>query len=622
MTKSKVRHQILPPIILFICCAFSTKTFPQPDVNSVPEWAKKVVWYQIFPERFCNGDTTNDPTPQDMQGAWPYNIPENWQVHPWTSDWYKLQPWEEETGHDFYWNAGVRRYGGDLQGVINKLDYIQDLGITAIYLNPVFESPSLHKYDATMYHHIDNNFGPNPELDREIWEQEDPEDPSTWQWTSADSLFLQLIIECHNRDIKIIIDGVFNHVGTTFWAFQDIIQKQEESQYKDWFVIKQWDDPLTSENEFDYECWAGARSLPEFREDENGLVKVVKKHIHAVVKRWMDPNNDGDPSDGIDGWRLDVAEKVNIKFWKEFRTWIREINPEAYTTGELWWEDWQNNVMVNAAPWLQDDAFDAVMNYRFANAVKEFVIDKKNKISATEFVDSIYSYMNDYPKENVYVLQNLMDSHDVDRLASQIINPDNWYDHQANAGQNPDYDVRKPNAEELIIQNFIIGIQMTLPGAPMIYYGDEAGMWGGDDPDCRKPMVWEDLVYEPELTHPFNKPRPEDEVSFNQNLFDWYKKLIHIRIENPVLSLGNINFFFIDDEKQILGYERKLDDDLILIILNNRQMMQDINLGLEKIVEGEHNFIDLVDGESLKTEDQKIKLTLKPYQVMILQKQN
>jgi glycosidase len=606
----------------FTCSGFFNQTFSQQNVSSVPAWAKKVVWYQIFPERFSNGDKSNDPAPTDMKGSWPYFIPERWQIHPWTSDWYKLQPWEEETGHDFYWNAGVRRYGGDLQGVIDKLNYLQDLGITAIYLNPVFESPSLHKYDASMFHHIDNNFGPNPDLDREIWNQENPGDPSTWKWTSADSLFLQLIKECHERNIKIIIDGVFNHVGTTFWAFQDVIENREKSQYMDWFIIKKWDDPQTEENEFDYECWAGARSLPEFREDESGLVEVVKNHIHAVVKRWMDPNNDGDPSDGIDGWRLDVAEKVNIEFWKEFQTWIRAINPEAYTTGELWWEDWQNNVMVNAAPWLEGNAFDACMNYRFANAVKEFVIDKKNKISATEFVDSINSYMNDYPKENIYVLQNLMDSHDVDRLASQIINPDNWYDHQANVGQNPDYEVRKPNAEELIIQNFIIGIQMTLPGAPMIYYGDEAGMWGGDDPDCRKPMVWEDLVYEPELTHPFNKPRPEDEVSFNQNLFDWYKKLIHIRNENPVLSLGDINFFLIDDEKQILGYERKLDDDLILIILNNKQILQDVNLGLEKIVQSEHNFIDLVERESFKTENHIIKLTLKPYQVMILQKQN
>lgn len=615
MTRIKVRFLILTS---FISVGFFNQIYSQQNVRGVPDWAKEVVWYQIFPERFCNGDKSNDPTPQDMQGAWPYNIPENWQVHPWTSDWYKLQPWEVETGHDFYWNAGVRRYGGDLQGIIDKLNYLQELGITAIYLNPIFESPSLHKYDATMFHHVDNNFGPNPELDRKIWEEEDPGNPETWKWTSADSLFLQLIKECHERNIKIIIDGVFNHVGTTFWAFQDVIEKQENSSYKDWFVIKQWDDPLTSDNEFDYECWAGARSLPEFREDENGLVDPVKNHVHAIVERWMDPNQDGDPSDGIDGWRLDVAEKVNIKFWIEFRGWTKAINPKAYTTGELWWEDWQNNIMVNAAPWFQSGAFDADMNYRFANGVKEWVIDVKNKISVQAFVDSLNSYMNDYPMDNVYVLQNLMDSHDVDRLSSQIVNPDNWYDHKSNPGQNPDYKVRKPNDDELLVQRFIIGIQMTLPGAPMIYYGDECGMWGGDDPDCRKPMVWSDLNYEPETSHPFNKPRPKDDVFFNQELFEWYKKLISIRNDNPVLALGDINFFLIDNEDEIVGYERTLGDDKMIIILNNKKESSDYKLNLNQSLPDAESFEDIIDGSEYNITNGIINLSLKPYQILIL----
>jgi len=607
-------------IIINISIGFFNLIIPQDNQTSAPAWAKKAVWYQIFPERFRNGDRTNDPTLDDMKGAWPYVRPANWQIHPWTSDWYKLQPWEKETGQGFYWNAGLRRYGGDLQGMLDKLDYLQNLGINAIYLNPIFESPSLHKYDASMYHHIDNNFGPNPNRDTEIWNQEDPGNPSTWKWTTADSLFLQLIKECHNRNIKIIIDGVFNHVGTTFWAFQDLLKKQKKSMYKDWFTVKKWDNPNTPENEFEYECWNGAKSLPELREDENGLIPVIKKHIHAIVKRWMDPNQDGNPSDGIDGWRLDVAEKVNIKFWKEFRMWVKSINTDAYITGELWWEDWQNNKMINAAPWLQGDAFDAVMNYRFANAVKEFVIDVKNKISVQEFVDSLNSYMNDYPKDNVYVLQNLMDSHDVDRLSSQIINPDNWYDHKANPSQNPDYKVRKPNDTELSIQRLIVGIQMTLPGAPMIYYGDEAGMWGGDDPDCRKPMVWQDLHYEPEASHPFNKPRPKDEVSFNRKLFDWYKELINIRSENPVLALGDINFFLINNENKILGYERTLDNEKMLIILNNQDTATKFKLNLNKMLPDGNILKDLVEERTFNSKEGIIYLPLKPYQILILKK--
>ena len=620
MKKFSILKLVSLTIIINISSGFFNLIIPKDSLTSVPEWAKKVVWYQIFPERFCNGDRSNDPTLDDMKGAWPYVQPKNWKTHPWTSDWYKLQPWEEETGEGFYWNAGLRRYGGDLQGVLDKLDYLQELGINAIYLNPIFESPSLHKYDASMYHHIDNNFGPNPDRDREIWDQEDPGNSSTWKWTTADSLFLQLIKECHNRNIKIIIDGVFNHVGTTFWAFQDLLKSQEKSLYKDWFTVKKWDNPDTPENEFDYECWYGTKDLPEFREDENGLVDVVKNHIHEIVKRWMDPNQDGDPLDGIDGWRLDVAEKVNIKFWKKFRTWVKSINPDAYITGELWWEDWQNNKMVNPAPWLQGDAFDAVMNYRFANAVKEFVIDVKNKIGVREFVDSLNSYMNDYPKDNLYVLQNLVDSHDVDRLSSQIINPDNWYDHKANPSQNPDYKVRKPNNKELSIQRFIVGIQMTLPGAPMIYYGDEAGMWGGDDPDCRKPMVWPDLNYEPEISHPFNKPRPKDEVSFNHELFAWYKKLINIRNENPVLALGDINFFLIDNKNKVLGYERTLENEKMFIILNNQNESTKIKMNLNKMLPDGNTLKDMIDEKTFNVEDGIIDLPLEPYQILILKK--
>ncbi len=255
-------------IILFTFLIFQDCNSQTNQHSDLPNWAKNAVWYQIFPERFNNGDKNNDPLPIDLAGGWPNFIPANWEIHPWTSDWYKLQPWEKNE-HDFYWNAGIRCYGGDLQGVINKLDYLKNLGISAIYLNPVFESPSLHKYDATFYHHIDNNFGPNPEKDRKIWETEDHSNPKTWQWTTADSLFLQLIKEAHNRNMKIIIDGVFNHAGNTFWAFQDIIKNQENSKFKDWFFINSFDNPETDSNEFNYSGWYGVKYLPEIKEDSN-----------------------------------------------------------------------------------------------------------------------------------------------------------------------------------------------------------------------------------------------------------------------------------------------------------------------------------------------------------------
>ncbi len=592
------------------------------DFGSVPSWAKKAIWYQIFPERFCNGDKSNDPKPIDLEGGWPYDVPAGWQIHPWTSDWYKLQPWEAKNGHDFYWNAGVRRYGGDLQGIINKLDYLQKLGITAIYLNPMFESPSLHKYDASMYHHIDNNFGPNPDKDRKIWAEENPGDPSTWKWTTADQLFLKFIKECHKRGMKVILDGVFNHVGTTFWAFKDVVKNQQKSKYKDWFVIKSWNDsskgikPASAVGGFDYEGWAGVKDLPRFRQDENGLVSGPREHIHAIVKRWMAPN--GNPAEGIDGWRLDVAEQVNHKFWKSFRTWVKEINPEAYIVGEIFWDDWQKDKMMDATPWLQGDEFDAVMNYRFARALKEFILNKKNQIGPKGFIDSLNTLYKQYPEENNYVMMNLLDSHDVERVSSMIVNPDLWYDHDSNPSSNKNYDVRKPTAQERLKQKLIVAMQFTLPGAPQIYYGDEAGMWGGDDPDCRKPMVWPEFKYETETTHPSGKMRPADEVRFDTNLFNWYKKIVSIRKQNKALSLGDIRFYVIDEKNKILGYSRALNGEKIFIVANNNSSPQKVVLGTNQSLTSKNSYKDLILGKTIKRVKGNFNIELKPYQIMIL----
>ncbi|MBK8943987.1 MAG: glycoside hydrolase family 13 protein [Ignavibacteriae bacterium] len=599
---------LLTFILLF---TFSCSTQTKPKIDRVPNWAKSAVWYQIFPERFNNGDKSNDPKPLDLAGGWPYEIPEGWQNHPWTSDWYKLQPWENN-GKDFYWNAGVRRYGGDLQGILDKLDYLVDFGINAIYLNPVFESPSLHKYDATMYHHIDNNFGPNPEKDREVWETENPSDPKTWKWTTADSLFLKLIEEAHKRNIKIIIDGVFNHVGNTFWAFQDVVKNQEKSKFKDWFTIKTFDNPETAEKEFDYQGWLGVKDLPEIKEDENGLIDNAANHVHNILKRWMDPNNDGNPEDGIDGWRLDVAEMVNHPFWQKFRNWVKEINPDAYITGEIWWENWKINKMMNASPWLQGDQFDAVMNYRFAEAAKNFISDQKNKISSQGFIDSINIIRKDYNKENLYVLMNILGSHDVERIASLIVNPDYWYDHNANPAQRENFDVRKPNESERQKQKLMVGLQMTMPGAPIVYYGDEAGIWGGDDPDCRKPMIWPDLKYETETTHPFGKSRSFDVVKFDSSLYNWYKELIKIRKNNIELSLGDLEFLNIDD-KDVIGFQRNYENRKSIILVNSINSVKSINIKSES-----NSLTNIIDQNEFTNKDSNFTFELKPFEIKIL----
>jgi len=580
------------------------------NLYPVPDWSKEAIWYQIFPERFDNGDKTNDPKIDDMKMGWPYQFPENWKIMPWTSDWYTTQAWEQNPKHDFYWNIGSRRYGGDLQGIINRLDYIQNLGITAIYLNPIFESPSLHKYDATMFHHVDNNFGPNPELDKKIWATEDPINPKTWKWTPADSLFLTLIKECHSRGLKIIIDGVFNHVGSSFWAFQDVVKNQQKSKYKDWFTIDKWDDPNTEKNEFEYSGWYGVKDLPEIREDENGLIEVPRNHIHDIVKRWMDPNNDGNPDDGIDGWRLDVADMVAQTFWRDFRIWVKEINPNAYITGEVWWSDWQNNKMFNAAPWFDGKTFDAVMNYRFTKAVKNYISDVKTQTTSEEFVNAINQIISDYPKENLYGIMNLLGSHDAERLASLPVNPDHWYDHFQ---KDTVFNIRKPNSEERLKQRLMVALQMTMPGAPMIYYGDENGMWGGDDPDCRKPMVWEEMIYDDEIGSPFGNKRPVDKVEFDSSLFNWNQKLIKIRKNNKELSLGELEFIGFNNEDKTLIFRRYLNDSEIFVAINNSNSVQNFSLDNKKV-----ELSDLISNRNYKNEKGKYLIQINPYQIIIL----
>lgn len=604
---------------VFIFLIFSILFFPsevhQQTAKDVPSWAKKAIWYQIFVERFRNGYPANDPQVQDLAGSWPHEGPKEWMVHPWTSDWYKLQPWEEKEEKGFYYVVQRRRYGGDLQGVLEKLDYLKDLGVTAIYFNPLFESPSLHKYDASMYHHIDNNFGPNPERDKLVWNQENPEDPATWKWTSADSLFLQLLRACHSRGIRVIVDGVFNHVGMTFWAFRDVVKNQQNSRYKDWFTIKRWDDPKTAENEFDYAGWYGVRELPELREDENGIVEGPRTHIQHIVKRWMDPNGDGDPSDGIDGWRLDVADMVNANFWREFRAWVRAINPEAYLVGEVWWEDWKNNKMFNAAPWLQGDIFDAVMNYRFANEVVNFFVNKRARISPSEFSRRLDAHRADYPWDVNYVLMNLLDSHDTERFSSFIVNPDRWYDHQGKPADNPEFDVRKPTPYESKILKLAAVFQATYLGAPMIYYGTEAGMWGGDDPDCRKPMTWPDMTYEDEAYHPLGKSRPRDRVKFDSSLHSHYKKLFSLRQKYSSLSVGSYRPVLADDERNIFAFERSHEAERITVVLNNSDRSQEVVFTPDA---ASKNWQDLLTGEKFSAASTKISVHLDPMSARIL----
>ena len=566
-------------LLLAASCQQKPKSDSMTNSEFVPPWAKHAVWYQVFPERFRNGDPTNDPILKDIKGADPQELPGFFQIHPWTSDWYKLQPWEKKNGDSEMWKHLLRRrYGGDLQGVLDKLGYIKDLGINAIYLNPVFDSPSLHKYDGNSYHHIDPNFGPDPEGDRKLMATENPIDPETWVWTKADLLALELIEKAHEVGIRIIFDGVFNHMGINSFAFQDVIKYQQDSPYKDWFIIHSWDDKEAG-TKFDYEGWFGVKSLPELREDENGIVSGPKEYIFAATKRWMNPMNKGTQF-GIDGWRLDVAFCVDHAFWKNWRTWVRSINSEAYLTAEI------IDTPEKVIPYFEGDEFDAEMNYNFAFTAAEFFYENEERtILPSVFDKKLKELRNLYPPGVAYATMNLFGSHDANRIGSHIVNRGvehyrNWgkYFGASKVTDNPKYSPRKPSPDEYELQKQFIILQMTYIGAPMVYYGDEVGMWGGNDPDCRKPMIWPDYTYEDERFNPDQTKRSPEKVEINYDLFNFYKKMIAIRNNSLELRIGEYETIFTDDEKRIFAFRRWDGTNETIVILNNSRENQTVRI--------------------------------------------
>lgn len=549
-------------------------------ISVVPEWSKSAVWYQIFPERFRNGDLSNDPTRQDLEI--PFLPGDNWQVTPWTRDFYVRDQWENDIGGNFYENGVFhRRFGGDLQGVIDKLDYLQDLGVTAIKFNPVFYGRSVHKYDGNTFHHIDPNFGPDPSGDFEIIRNGgETADPDTWQWTAADRLFLELVGLAHERGIKVVIDGVFNHTGRDFFAFRDIRMKGEASQYGDWYYIESFDNPATRRNELRYKGWAGFFTLPEFRdtEDRNDLHSGPKKYIFDATKRWMDPDGDGDPSDGIDGWRLDVSEEVPDMFWRDWNAYVFGLNPDAITVAEVW---------NNASEYLKRTGFSATMNYfAFSVPVKAYLID--NSMTPSAFGRMLDERRGQLPVATQLAMWNLTDSHDTPRLAQMIVNRNRTgqyinaekYDYDepttVSARDNAQYELRKPNAEERAIQRLITLFQVTYVGAPMFFYGVEAGIWGGDDPDCRKPMGWPDLQMEAEKTDPRGRPRSEDDANFDAELHAFYGRAIELHDTTPAFRSPEFAVIAADDDRNVFVYSRGGGDETRIVALNRSDRRQTI----------------------------------------------
>lgn len=549
---------------------------PQPTPpDAPPAWAAEAIWYQIFVERFNNGDSTNDPTAASIAIP-PLNVqaPAGWAPTPWGQDWYTRDAWANPD-QPFHQTLQYRRYGGDLQGVLDKLDYLQDLGITALYLNPINAAPSLHKYDASSYHHVDPHFGPDPEGDKALMAAENPGDPATWAWTAADKLFLQLVSEVHRRGMKIIVDFSWNHTGTLFWAWQDILKKGSASPYKDWYMIKQFDDPATPANEMEYDGWLNIASLPELRKVnvtterrigypyEGDIHPAVKQHIYDVTRRWLAP--DGDSTQGIDGYRLDVADHIGMVFWRDWRRHVRSIQPNAYLVGEIWWQRWPDELM-DPVPYTSGDVFDAVMFYQAYRPAKYFFSQSDYAIDAAQLKDSLQKEWNRLLPANRHAMMNVSSTHDAPRLLTCFANKGK-YKYHALPHEDPAYLTGMPTDDTYQRVRLYLVHLFTIPGAPQIWNGEEMGMWGGDDPDCRKPLWWKELSFQPETATNFQPgTKYYDKVHFNEQQHAWYKNLIRIRKANPILSHGDISF--LQATGQQLAYQRGTGAEALYIYFN------------------------------------------------------
>jgi glycosidase len=548
-------------------------------VTDLEAWQTEAVWYQIFPERFRNGDPSNDPVRDSLGGK--ERAPQSWRVRAWTSDWYARDAWEQARGTDFYGTTGERRYGGDIQGIIDKLDYLRDLGVNAIYLNPVFWSGSHHKYDTFSFHHIDPWFGPDPQGDLKIIASE-TEDPATWQWTAADKLFLDMVAQAHGRGMRVILDGVFNHAGLGFFAFEDLRKNQQASAYKDWFVVEAWDNPDTPEDEFRWQGWHGIKDLPEFAEvgtaEGLDLAPAVKDYLLAVTRRWMQP--DGDVSRGVDGWRLDVAWMVPTAFWREWNKMVHGINPAAYTVTEIW---------KDAHEVTLGGDFDAAMNYEgFAMPVKGWLFDTALKPS--EFTAWLDRTRATWPAPVALRLQNLLDSHDTPRAGSAAFDgrADKKYRKRhefdlavggsVSPKSNPDYRWQKPDQRAWKLVRMAVVLQMTYVGTPFIYYGGEAGMWGANDPDCRKPMLWDDLDYDAEFTGPDGRRVGSQEVKFDRDLHAFFRAAIALRRNTPALHQGSFRWLAADDAANTLVFGRSDVQGTVVVAFNRSESPQTVRI--------------------------------------------
>jgi glycosidase len=409
------------------------------------DWVRDAVFYQIFPERFCNGDPTNDPA--------------------------GIEPWEAPPTRENF-------SGGDLAGIRSKLPYLAELGVTALYLTPIFTAGTNHRYDTHDYLEIDPALGDGETL-------------------------RSLVADAHRRGIRVVLDGVFNHCGDGFHAFRDLTERGADSPYRDWFFADRF--PLRQQPP-NYQTCGGAAYLPKL----NTRNPELRRYLLDVGRHWIEYAE-------IDGWRLDVPWKVPIEFWQQFREVVKQARPDAYLVGEIW-NAWEN--------WL--DVFDGLMNYRLRKFLLEFSL--YDALDAEDLAHETLAYLADAPGGGLML--NLLGSHDTPRLLTLA------------------------GGDE---QRAILALTalFTYPGTPMLYYGDEVGMEGGDDPDCRRPMTWNDAEWRPAI-------------------HDAVRSLIKLRRAHPALRRGSWEPLLTFN--RVLAFRRGHGEDDVVVVLNGGGLVTDLSV--------------------------------------------
>lgn len=481
------------------------------ELYPVIPWTQEAVFYQIFPDRFDNANPANDPP--------------------------GVTPWNGPVRH----GTSTQYFGGDLAGIRRRLDYLADLGVTALYLNPIFAAQSSHRYDTVDYMRIDPILGTLEE-------------------------FKALLAEAHRLGIRIILDGVFNHVGTGFWAFQDVCRRGAASPYVDWFYIHSF--PVRTDLG-NYECWWGVPSLPKL----NVSYRPVREYLLEVARYWT--------SMGIDGWRLDVPNEIQVLgFWEEFRRVVKSINRHAFIVGEIWRPD---------PSWLQGDRFDSLMNYPWG--LDSLVPFFRNERSwpPSRLRNVIRHLMRLYPPQALAMMFNVVDSHDTDRVLTLLGG--------GNLGE-------RPRPEAVARLKALTAVQFTLPGIPVIYYGDERGMLGEkrDNWDAqRAPVNWQQK---------------------DEDLFRWYQQLIRLRRTHPALRGARLQLLVADDNSGIFAYRRP--DPLapqdtkggVVVATTARDERTTTYLPLPEVPGG---WVDLLSGRRFRSATRGIEIEWRGPETLILQ---